>query len=67
MVLWLGTGDAAIGVMDTSGPSCGVGRLLDLLFSILFFIALGAIFLGVVTENLGTLCAIGKLLGIVPE
>ena len=49
MVLWFG-----IRVMGTTGTSSVTGCLLDLSWSTILLIALGAVSLGVVTGNPGT-------------
>ena len=59
MVLWLSTGDATLGVMGTFGTSSIVGRLLDLSLFTALFVALGAISMGVVAGNPGTLRGTG--------
>jgi len=59
MVLWLSTGDASLGVMGTSGTASIVGYLLDLSLFTILFVALGAISVGVVAGNPGTLRGTG--------
>jgi len=58
MVIWVSTGDATLGIMGTSGTS-SIGRLLDLSLFTALFVALGAISVGVVVGNPGTLRGIG--------
>ena len=59
MVLWQSTGDATLGVMGTSGTSSIVGRLTDPSLFANLFVALGAVTLGVIAGNPGTLRGTG--------